>query len=205
MTAPARAAVFDVDGTLIDKDSMWTFLARAGRWRAVRGALAAVVARDGRDGRKAALLAPVLAGRSRVDLGAIGGAAAAHVLDHHPRRDALDALEAHRRRGARIVLASASLDVWIEPIGALLRVDDVVCTRTEFDGAGRATGAFAGANCRREVKRDRVAALLGGPDGVVAYGDSDDDLPMLRWAERGVRIRPHGLVESTDGSEEPRP
>ena len=71
-----------------------------------------------------------------------------------------------------MILASASLEPYVRPLGEILGVDDVVCTRLERDAAGRLTGRLLGANCRGPEKARRVSEWLAeaGPHGGRALG-----------------------------------
>ena len=94
----------------------------------------------------------------------------------------------HRAAGDRVVLVSASFEVYLRPLGELLGVDDVLGTRLQL-ADGVVTGALDGPNCRgpekvrrlhdwidREIRRPR-------PMRVVAYGDSDGDREILADAD----------------------
>ena len=109
------------------------------------------------------------------------------------RDDTTARLRRHRELGHTVILASASLEPYVTPLGELLGVDDVVCTRLEQDAAGRLTGRLLGANCRGPEKARRVAEWLGraGPrrapsSGPTATPPSDDE--FLAAADHPVRV-----------------
>jgi phosphatidylglycerophosphatase C len=91
-----------------------------------------------------------------------------------------------------VVLVSASLDVYLFPLGELLGVHGVLCTRLERDGGGALTGALVGANCRGPEKVARLEAwlLVEGLDGATlwAYGDSAGDDELLARADHAQRV-----------------
>ena len=108
------------------------------------------------------------------------------------REDTTARLERHRALGHTVVLASASLDAYLEPLGALLGADEIVCTRLERDANGLLTGRLAGANCRGPEKARRVRTLLqarglAGAE-VWAYGDSADDDALLASVDHPLRV-----------------
>ncbi len=91
-----------------------------------------------------------------------------------------------------MILASASLDPYLLPLGASLGVDGVVCTMLERAADGRLTGRLSGANCRGAEKARRVRAWLeaeGLEDAELwAYGDSSSDDELLALADRPLRV-----------------
>jgi phosphatidylglycerophosphatase C len=102
-------------------------------------------------------------------------------------------VEAHRAAGDRLVLLSASPDLYVPSIGALLRFDRTLCTELEWVG-DRLNGALKTAN-RRGTEKVRCLEWLRTqyPDvPIVAYGNSDSDLPHLERADRAVLVNANG-------------
>ncbi|HZR70236.1 MAG TPA: decaprenyl-phosphate phosphoribosyltransferase [Burkholderiales bacterium] len=183
------AAVFDLDGTLTHGDTLSAFLrfVAPGRDFALR-ASRALPALAGwalrlveRDRAKQAVLAAFLRGMPREELERAGAAFASERLPGMMRAEALERLAWHRAQGHRCVLLSASPRVYVEPWARAAGFDDVVATELAFDADGRATGEFAGANCRGEEKVRRLRAALGDPAGwtLHGYGDSPADRAFL--------------------------
>jgi HAD superfamily hydrolase (TIGR01490 family) len=196
-------AVFDLDGTVTRGDTLLPFLRwLVGPWAfALRlVALAPVLlgmalGLVGRDRAKEIVLRAFVAGMRREELAEHGKAFAAGKLPMLLRREALDRLRWHQERGHRCILASASLDVYVEPWARAAGFHDVVSSALEYDAAGRSTGRFDGANCRGVEKLRRIEALYGDLPSLVAhgYGDSADDRPFLaRCAEAHYRPFRHG-------------
>jgi phosphatidylglycerophosphatase C len=190
-------AAFDFDGTLTTSDSLSGFLARAvGRPRlagtlAARGpAMAwAYAARGGRDAAKAALLAPLLRGRPLAALEEVGTRYADELVPRI-RPGMASRVAWHRDQGHRLVIVSASLEVYLEPVGRRLGFDAVLATALEVDGEGRLTGRLRGLNCRGEEKAARLRQWLdGGPAEIWAYGDSRGDRELLAMADHPVLVR----------------
>jgi len=101
----------------------------------------------------------------------------------------LASLAAHRAAGDRLVLLSASPDLYVPYIGELLRFEHTMCTQVGWDG-DRLDGRLTSAN-RRGTEKVRCLEWLrnqypGTP--IVAYGNSDSDLPHLRRADRAVLV-----------------
>jgi phosphatidylglycerophosphatase C len=190
-------AAFDVDGTLTTGDCVLPFLRRAAGARLATAllrhplTLARGLVRRDRDTLKA-LACASLAGRPATEIDRLGAEFASDVAASRLREDTTARLRRHRELGHTVVLASASLDAYLVPLGELLGADEVVCSRLERGADGRLTGRLDGANCRGAEKARRVRALLAarGLEHALlwAYGDSSDDEPLLELADHGVRV-----------------
>ena len=100
------------------------------------------------------------------------------------RVDALTALRNHQRDGRAVVLISASLDVYLEPLGQLLDVDAVLCSHFEIDSTERLTGLLSGPNVRGEEKVRQLRHWMVGRGAFVhAYGNSTGDRALLAGAD----------------------
>jgi phosphatidylglycerophosphatase C len=196
---PRHLTVFDLDGTLTWHDTLLPFLAgyvaRHPRkllrlWR-LPGALLsyAVRARD-RGLLKSRVITMVMGGDPRTQ---VDGWAAEFVASMQRRGffrpAALEALAAHRRSGDFLVLLSASPDLYVPRIGALLGFDLTVCTEMAWsgdllDGTLRSQNRHGDEKCR--VLDDLRARHPGLP--VAAYGNSASDLPHLCTANRPLLV-----------------
>ena len=195
--APALA-VFDLDGTLTRRDTLLPYLAaflrqhpqRLARLPLVLSALARfALGRADRGAVKSAAIRAVLGGRTRQEIDAWTGEFVPHLLAHGMRADALAALEAHRRRGDRLVLLSASPDLYVPAIGRALGFAETVCTGIAWDGE-RLTGRLTTPNRRGAEKARVLSALRRDHPGlkVVAYGNSAGDLAHLALADRAMLV-----------------
>jgi HAD superfamily hydrolase (TIGR01490 family) len=193
-TAAAPVAVFDFDGTITRRDSTAAFcraefgsrlplaILRAAPWLA-----GYPVGRVGRQRLKEALLTPLLGGRPETEVRARAADWAARRLPGMVRPAALERLRWHQAQGHRVVLASASLELLLEPWARSAGVHDVLATRLEVRD-GRLTGRIAGRNCYGPEKVARLRALLGDLRGfeLYAYGDSEGDRQLLAAAQHPV-------------------
>ncbi|MFL5245699.1 MAG: HAD family hydrolase [Gemmataceae bacterium] len=105
-------------------------------------------------------------------------------------------LREHQQAGHRVILLSASPDIYVPDIGVSLGITEVVCTRVGWLGQ-RCTGKILGPNCKGEEKINLLSQYLGleGAPGLsYAYGDSKSDLPLLRWVTHGFLLRKVDLI-----------
>jgi phosphatidylglycerophosphatase C len=193
-------AAFDFDGTLTNGGSVWKFLVvLAGRPRVILAALrelpkilsAAIFGGTANDVAKEALLSHILPGM-RQD--AVSKQAADFGRAHYRSRvrdDVSGRLRWHLTQGHRVVIVSASPELYILPVANDLGASGVIATRLQVDPAGEMTGRFDGPNCRGPEKARRLREWIdhgGGDPFVWAYGNSAGDLQMLTDADIGVNV-----------------
>jgi phosphatidylglycerophosphatase C len=189
-------AAFDFDGTLIEGDSFVPFLVSVVGKRAFAGALVrstpTLALGVSRDVMKAALISRLLRGYPYAELRACGEAFAAG-LAARVRPSMAERLAWHRGEGHRLVMVSASLDVYLWPLGQRLGFDAILATSLEIGQDGRLTGRLNGANVRRAEKAARLRGWLGdeldgAPYELWAYGDSAGDRELLAMANHARRV-----------------
>lgn len=196
--ARSVVAAFDVDGTLTTRDCVTPFLLRTVPWRTALAlarhpftVLRALRSRD-RDLLKE-VVCTAFAGCLAEALDARGKVFAREIEGRRLRADTVARLRRHLELGHRVVLASASLEPYLLPLGHRLGVDGVVCTRLEQGPGGRLTGRLDGANCRGPEKARRLEEWLrehGLADATLwAYGDSGGDTELLARADHPVWVR----------------
>lgn len=209
--ASTRVVAFDVDGTVTARDCVVPFSrAVAGTWSLGTGllaqptALVGALARRDRDAVKAAGAAAAFRGRTPEELDTVAEGFAAQVVTDGLRAEVADRLRHHVDAGDVVVFVSASFEVYLRPLAALLGVDDVIGTRLEVGTDGRLTGALDGPNCRGPEKVVRLHAWLDALHGgraavhLTAFGDSTGDRELLadadvaHWVGRGPMPRPAG-------------
>lgn len=195
-------AAFDVDGTLTTTDCVVPFLRRFTRRPALAlGALrnarhgALALARRDRDRLRAAATAAVLAGVDHDTVASEAEQFIRLVIAGRLRPDTMARLDWHRRNGHRVVLVSASYEVYLVLLADHLGAEAALATRLEVGADGRCTGRLDGRNCRGEEKVRRLHAWLDEQglrraDVVVwAYGDSVGDRELLADADHAVHTR----------------
>lgn len=199
--APVTVAAFDFDGTLTDRDTVVPFLRRVagggGAFAAalaIRGhRLAGPVLRRDRDRIRAIATAAVFAGRRVAEIEEMATVYAADVSDRRLRPGTVARLRWHREAGHRVVIVSASYEVYLTRATAALGVDAVLATRLVVNGDVY-TGELDGPNCRGPEKVRRLDAWLAARsldrDGIAlyAYGDSAGDRELLAAADHPCRV-----------------
>lgn len=199
-----RVAVFDLDGTISRRDLFLVFLLHAARRlgpaRPLQTALLPLhtlrygLRRIDNATLKAAFLDAILGGRDRAVLQALAADFATHSLRREVKPAALEAMQRHRQAGDALVLASASLDLYVAPIGAQLGFDATVATRVAWTAEGRVAGSLDGPNLRGAPKLAAVRTLLAArfPQAreFVAYSDHASDIPLMQAACSAVAVDP---------------
>jgi phosphatidylglycerophosphatase C len=76
-------------------------------------------------------------------------------------------------------LVSASLDIWLKPFADYYQMG-LICTKAKYDENGFFTGKFATPNCNYDQKKLRIEKEidLSLYDEVLAYGDTNGDKAM---------------------------
>jgi len=196
----AVVVAFDVDGTLTRNDSVVPFLKRFARRPVVLvrsvlqlPAVAVALVRRDRDRLRAAASKAVLAGLAYTDVQAAGEQFAAEIVEGRLRDDTPARLRWHVAQGHRVVLVSASYDVYLHGLASALGAEAVLATRLTVRD-GRCTGRLDGANCRGAEKVARLDAWLHEQDltrddiELWGYGDSAGDRELLAWADHAVWV-----------------
>ncbi|MFW2078154.1 HAD-IB family hydrolase [Acinetobacter sp. ULE_I010] len=89
----------------------------------------------------------------------------------------------HQNNGDDVVLVSASVDIYLEMICQILKID-LICTETEILD-GKFTGSYSTPDCSSDQKRLRILSKydLNQYSKIYAYGNSEEDLAMLSLAD----------------------
>jgi len=126
----------------------------------------------------------------------------AEVIEPAIRPAARALLAAHRQRGDRVAIVTATNEFVTRPIAHALGVETLIAVELERDPGGWITGAIRGVPSFREGKVTRVAHWLAaqglhwGAAHVTFYSDSTNDLPLLERADVPVATNPSaGLRE----------
>ena len=190
-------AVFDLDGTITRRDTFLPYLRGWLRhhphrsWAWIMLAALCRYAIDGRDrGRlKSDLIRRLMAGAALKEVAAWSQAFAEGLDEAMLCPGALEAIARHRSAGDRLVLLSASVDLYVPRIGARLGFDETICTGVAWDGE-RLDGALTTPNRRGGEKLRCVDSLRARYPGIAiaAYGNSGSDLAHLRAVEHPMLV-----------------
>jgi phosphatidylglycerophosphatase C len=182
-------AVFDLDNTITRGDSLARFLRyslarRPARWLRLpllALALARYALSHDRGALKGTLLHATVGGLDRAQARALVAGFVSGFPDSALRPDALRTIEQHRQSGDRLLLLSASPDLYVEPLGRRLGFSQVLASRVRWSG-DRLDGHLAGPNMRGVQKLRVIEALRVVNPGcfIAAYGDAEADLEHLR-------------------------
>ncbi|WP_348767034.1 HAD-IB family hydrolase [uncultured Salinisphaera sp.] len=202
MSQSQRIVVFDLDVTLTRYDTFLPFVIGYLRYHRKRRSVGATwrlpwnLLRFWRWGDrtwvKTQVLRSFVGGQPRERVQAWADRFVDELLEDAMREQGMAQLRAHQDAGDRVILASASFDIYVARLAEKLHINEVLATRVAWNARDRVAG-MDGENCRDDEKLRRVKALDGMPEdgrGVTAYSDSHADLPLLSWAENGVAVCP---------------
>ena len=202
MSHPGRVAFFDLDKTLISRNSATLWIrfelaaGRVTRWQAlhaltyvVRYSLGAV---DMEDAIRRSVAS--IAGQPEAELRERALRFYDALVRPIYRPGAAAAIAAHRAAGDRLVLLTSSSNYVSELVCRDLELDDYLCNRFEVDADGRYTGRPIEPLCFGSGKVELAArhaerSQLSLADAVF-YTDSISDLPMLEAVGRPVAVHP---------------
>lgn len=206
MTAVPALALFDLDGTLLPRDSDHAF----GEFLVQQGWVSDEAFRRANDRFYADYL------EGRLDMTAYVDFATAAWRDRpeadqqrvlaqfvdevvrpmlHPA--ALDLVHRHREAGDRLALVTATNEFVTRPIASLFGFETLIATELVRDEGGRVDGRIAGTPSFREGKIVRVQAWLASLGTTLEaaprctfYSDSTNDLPLLEAVSHPVATNP---------------
>lgn len=193
-------AIFDLDGTVTRKDTYLPFLFFCFKqvglrtWPALLLPIFSLLyfLRMVTNARlKEALLASVLSGVTVERLKPLIEKYAAALMEIGLNEPLVEIVQEHLKRGDRVILVTASFDLYVEKIAERLGILHVVCTWAEVLG-GIVTGRLCGENCYGAEKVKRLETLLAPMDwrSAIFYTDHHSDLPLLKKVSRAYLVNP---------------
>jgi HAD superfamily hydrolase (TIGR01490 family) len=199
---PTVGAFFDFDGTIIDGYSVAAFYEHRLKRRELGPLeiLQLLAARlQGTELSEEAFTAlaeqagKAWAGRSEDEMDELGRRLLIQRLGASLYREAWEIVQAHRRKGHTVVLASAATKFQLAPMAADLGVEHILCTPVETDN-GVLTGRLAGPPLWGPAKAKAVAQFAAdhGVDLDVSYGyaNGGEDLAFLQTVGHPIAVNP---------------
>jgi phosphatidylglycerophosphatase C len=193
-----QLAVFDLDGTITRKDTLLPYVAgylnrQPWRWpeilRVTPTVFSFTLGKSDHGQVKASLIKSTLGGATRAQILVWTDRFVRTLLAEGLFTDARRQISVHREAGDRLVLMSASTDLYVPAIGRALGFHEVICTAVRWDG-DRLLGDLTSPN-RRGAEKTRCFRELQWryPGlGTVAYGNAASDLDHLQLAKPGVLV-----------------
>lgn len=199
------AAFFDVDGTLIRKDSQTLeagyilkqgipspglLLGMAITYGAIQLARMGWIS----PARQNAVYLKTYRGRTRDDLARQAQIIFSKEIEAQFMDQAMALIDQHRRQGDMIVLVSATTDHLLKPLADKVGADKLFSTILEFDSKGNCTGRANGNICIQEEKQTIIQEFARDQDLDLstchAYSDHHADIPMLSAVGHPAVINP---------------
>ena len=200
-TTRRNLVLIDLDGTITTRDTylaylLGYFLRHPRRWlKSPRLLWAVLLYKAGRRDNswlKEVFLGHVLGCASRDEIRSWNARFIPWIIERGLRPGARSEIERRKANAERIVLLTASPDLYVHDLAARLGIDEVLCTRVEWFGQ-YLSGRLASANVYGDEKLRLVSEWLGETSEathVIAYADHRSDLPLLCWADTGIVVCP---------------
>src|SRR5260221_2351322 len=205
---PRVGSLFDFDGTLIDGYSLSAFarhhlrslqIAPADLGRLLLTGIHGVTTEEDFE-RFTVLSMRTWAGRSEDELAELGERLFVQAISGSLYPEAWRLVEAHRRAGHTVVLASSATRFQVEPAARAMGVEYILVSPVEIVN-GICTGHPGGPLLWRAGKAAAVRAFADEHEidlaESYAYSNGDEDVPFLRTAGRPRAVNPgHHLAEA---------
>ena len=197
-----RVAVFDLDGTLTRRDTLWPYLRgwarlhpHAGFWPRVLAAVGRYPFALDRGELKERLIRITMGGADRAAVRGYTDGYVAALGDRELCPGALAAIDRHRATGDRLVLLSASVDLYVPDIGRRFGFDETVCTGIAWRG-DRLDGGLTTENRRGEEKRRCVLDLRARFPGArfAAYGNAHSDFAHFEAVDEPTLVNARPML-----------
>lgn len=204
---PRGLAIFDLDYTLTKRGTwgrfVWSIvkgrphiwlplLINAGwvQWRYKQG-------HRPRIDVKKSMMRWSMVGMSKAKLVAKARAFAKREVEKGLRPGAIRAIKRHRDVGDHLMIASAAVDIIVEPMANLLDIPYYVATNMAWEEDDTLSENFASKNCYGEEKLVRVRELIAIAEElknnhtpVTVYSDSHSDIDLMQFYDYGIAVHP---------------
>lgn len=120
------------------------------------------------------------------------------LVPHRVYADSIAQMEADRRAGRRVIIATASYRFYVEEIAVRMGITDVIGTEALVDAVGAVLPRIEGRNCYGAVKLAMIEGWMKR-EGIVReaahirfYSDHVSDAPTLEWCDEPFAVNAHG-------------
>lgn len=201
-TSKKPIVIFDLDGTITKYDTYKIFLflglkKNPSKWIHLPGLLIAAIKNKtgflGDADLKELFLNKIYKNSTQEKIIEISSDLAKIILQKGMRKSSLEKIDLHRKSGARLILATASLDVYARVIANQIGIDEVIATKCGLAPNGSLSGYLDGKNLKSFEKVYAIQKLLGhklNEDITTAYSDHHSDLPLLLAVKNGIAVNP---------------
>ncbi len=112
-----------------------------------------------------------------------------------------EAVQCHGQRGEQIAIVTGATRYAAEPLAAELGIEHVVCSELEVDSDGRLTGQIEPPLCYAEGKLERALRWMNAQEVSLSdatfYSDSITDLPLLERVGTPIAVNPDARLRLT--------
>jgi len=123
----------------------------------------------------------------------VGEWAVEHDLWEKRRGDVIARLKAHAAQGAQVYIASSVIEPMIEPFAKRIGAQTIGTPVEYANGQVRVAGDLVS----QERKIEKVLSQLGVDRVDFAYGDTEQDIPLLEHANHPVAVYPDATLKAT--------
>lgn len=191
-------AVFDFDGTLSKRDTLFRFLIEVsdGSFAQIKKNIFPTAKSfvlylldtskesDLKNRFKEAILELFLTGKPVEEVEEISRHYAKRISTKKMRMSMVEKLNDHKSKGHTTMIISASPEIYVKYVARLLGVDYVAGTKLEVGPQGVLTGKMLGPNCKGREKCVRFEQQFPlRPAKIWAYGNSEGDKELLSMAD----------------------
>ncbi|MEC8974962.1 MAG: HAD-IB family hydrolase [Actinomycetota bacterium] len=183
-------AAFDFDGTITRRDTLLPFLKKYGSMKLAKATLETIVRvryHGLRDDLKENILRELFSGfpTEQFEMDGKNYSATLPILY---RKEIVERINSHSRKGHELILVTASLGCYARPAAKALGFDHTIAVELT-SRSGRLTGEMTGLNVRGPEKARLLRSYLGYEEiDLWAYGNSSGDREMLLMANHATKI-----------------
>jgi len=97
----------------------------------------------------------------------------------------------------KVILVTASPNIYIEDVTKQLGYDGFICTKLETDKKGLLTGKIIGKNCnyKEKVERIKKSEFYNANANIISFGNSKGDYDMFKISDEYYFVHKNGKVE----------